>query len=82
MIIPIQRKIGRNKKENVKDEQKLVFEREKEKYKGLLLRIFAIGIKKDSIIVTQRRFNTLVLFSLIWYYFQLHNIFDTNYRYF
>lgn len=35
MIIPIRRRIARNRKGNVKDERKLVSEREKEKCKGL-----------------------------------------------
>jgi len=67
MTIPILKKIARNRKENVKDERKLVFVREKEKCKELSPRIFVIGIKRDNTIVIQRQFNTLVLFLPTWY---------------
>lgn len=67
MIILIRRRIARSRKENEKGGQRLVFEKEKEKYKGPSLRISVIGIRRGSIIVTRRRFNTLAPFSLTWY---------------
>lgn len=73
MIIPIRKRIVRSRKENVKDERKLVFEREKEKYKGLSLHIYVTGIKRDSITVILRQFNILVHFLLIWYAFTLNS---------
>lgn len=69
MTIPIRRRIVRSRKENEKDGRKLVFERGKGKCKGLSLRIFAIGIKSDSITVTQRRFSILAPFSPTWFAF-------------
>lgn len=69
MTIPIRRRIVRSRKENEKDGRKLVFERGKGKCKGLSLRIFAIGIKSDSITVTRRQFSILAPFSPTWFAF-------------
>lgn len=78
MTIPIRKRIVKNRKETVKDERKLVFEREKEKYKGLLLHICVIGIRRDSIIVIPRRFNILVHFLLTWYAFIFNKLNNLN----
>lgn len=72
MTTPIRKRIVRNRKENAKDERKLVFGREKEKYKGLSLHICVTGTKRDSITVILRQFNILVHFLPIWYAFTLH----------
>lgn len=67
MIILIRRRIVKSRKENEKDERKLVFVREKERCKELSLRISAIEIKRDSIIAIRKRFSTLMPFSLTWF---------------
>lgn len=67
MIIPIPRRTARSRKGNARDERRSAFARGREKCREPLPRIFAIGIKRDSITVTRRQFNTSVLFSLTWY---------------
>lgn len=73
-IILIQRRTARNRKENEKDERKLVFVREKGKCREPSLRISVIEIKRDSITVIQKRFSTLALFSLIWFVFTFNRM--------
>lgn len=70
----IQKKTVRNRNENVKEEQKPVFVREKEKFRGPLLRIFVIEIRKGSTIVIQRQYSTLVHFLQTWYVSFLRNL--------
>ena len=61
----IPRKIVRNRNESVKEGRKRAFVKEKEKFKELLLHIFATETRKGNIIVTQRLYSISVLFLLI-----------------